>query len=281
MIVFLSYSHHQKRVAERIQLALVGLGHEVFFDREALPPGKEFHGPIRKEIEKSDAFVFLISPESVKDGSYARTELKFAREKWPNPKQNVFPVMVEYTPDSQIPSYLSTTITILKPEGDVAAEVAAAFEEWESDKAPASPAASSFAESFGRFLKGFSAAGQERQLSGYDATPAPARSSRLAEYLPGTWQLKLRYPDGYTGQATAEMYSNGAYRVRGTYRGGTYHIEGNWRVLQADEILLSGQQNDGYQITSFDRTIRFTQTTPNSLAGLMSSGEDLVWYRMA
>ncbi len=281
MLVFLSYSRHQKTVADKIQLALSALGHEVFFDREALAAGKEYNAPIRKQIEKSDAFVFLISPQSVKDGSYARTELKFAREKWPDPVRKVFPVMVEPTLDIQIPSYLNTTITILTPEGNVAAEVAAAFEKWEHDNEPASPATSSFAESFGRFLKGFSAANQPGQMSSYNSAPAPARSSPLTEYLPGTWELRLRYPEGSIGQATVEMYRNGAFRVQGTYSRGMYSIEGNWRILQSDEILLSGQQNDGYQITSFDRTVRFSRTSPNSLAGLMSSGEDLVWSRLA
>lgn len=281
MIVFLSYSRQQKRVAERIALALRGSGHEVFFDREALTPGKEYNARIRKEIERSEAFVFLISPQSVKEGSYARTELKFAREKWPVPDGKVFPVMVEQTANIQIPDYLNTTITILTPEGDVAAEVAAEFEKWAEDDTAASPAQPSLAESFGRFLKGFATASQQRQPSNYDTAAAPARSSPLTEYLPGTWQLQLRYPNGLTGQATVEMYRNGAFRVQGTYSGGGYSIQGNWRVLQPDEILLSGQQNDGYQITSFDRTIRFSRTSSSSLAGVMSSGEDLVWYRMA
>lgn len=247
MIVFLSYSRKQSDVAEEVQLALAGLGHEVFYDRDALRAGKEFHSRIREEIDRSEAFVFLISPQSVSKGSYARTELKFAKEKWPDPVQKVFPVMVEHTEIAQVPAYLKATVTILEPEGDVAAEVAAEFEKWTEHSTEPEP---------------------------------PPRTSQLAEYIPGTWLLQVRYPNGFSAQATVETYGNGAFRTRGTYPGGMYTIEGSWRVLGPDELLLSGQQNDGYQITSFDRTVRFSRISRNSFAGVMSSGEDLVWHRV-
>lgn len=60
-------------------------------------------------------------------GSYALTELKYARQKWPDPRHRVLPVMIERTAYDQIPNYLKA-ITVLEPEGNVAAEVAAELE---------------------------------------------------------------------------------------------------------------------------------------------------------
>lgn len=122
MKVFLSYSSNDREVAEEIQLALVGSGCEVFFDRETLPPGGDYHARIEAAVRDSDALVFLISPHSVAEGSYALTELKLARAKWPHPKQRVVPVRLHRTPWAAMPPYLRS-VTVLEPEGNVAAEV--------------------------------------------------------------------------------------------------------------------------------------------------------------
>jgi len=122
MRIFLSYASEDRDVAERVHLALISSGYETFFDRADLPPGDDFNTRIRAAIADSDALVFLISPQSVAQGSYALTELKFARAKWRHPKRRVLPVIVRATEWRSIPSYL-TAVTVLEPEGDVAAEI--------------------------------------------------------------------------------------------------------------------------------------------------------------
>ena len=129
MIIFLSYASEQRDAAEQVNLALIGSGHKVFFDRETLPAGDDYHLRIRKAVEDSDAFVFLISPNSVKTGCYALTELKYARQRWPDPRRKVLPVMIEATEHRQVPNYLKA-VTILEPEGNVPAEVAAELDQW-------------------------------------------------------------------------------------------------------------------------------------------------------
>jgi len=122
--VFLSYTSSQGETAARIELSLKGEGFSVFRDRSALSPGESFDDRIRTAIEESDLFVFLITPESVSPGRYTLTELKFAERKWPHPGGRVLPVVVEATPKEAIPAYLRA-VTILKPRGNLVAEVAA------------------------------------------------------------------------------------------------------------------------------------------------------------
>jgi hypothetical protein len=129
MIIFLSYASEQRDVAEQTKLALASSGHKVFFDRDSLPIGNEYHLLIRKAVEESEAFVFLISPQSVAQGCYALTELKYAREKWPDPQGKVLPVMVERTEYRHIPPYLKA-ISVLEPEGNAPAEIAAEIQKW-------------------------------------------------------------------------------------------------------------------------------------------------------
>jgi hypothetical protein len=125
MNVFISYASEDRETAEQIQIALVGSGHRVFFDKASLPEGDDYHDKIRKAIEQSDLFVCLIGASSVSAGSYALTELKFARLKWPHPKGRVLPVVLKGADRERIPNYLNAA-TWLEPEGNIGAEVLAA-----------------------------------------------------------------------------------------------------------------------------------------------------------
>lgn len=125
MKIFISYSSSDRDVAEEIQLALLGEGHEVFFDMDSLPAGGNYHARIDDAIQLAELLIFLISPDSIAPGSYALTELKFARTKWRHPKDRVLPVRLLDTPWTAIPAYLKS-VTILEPAGNIAAEVLAA-----------------------------------------------------------------------------------------------------------------------------------------------------------
>ncbi|AOF80369.1 TIR domain protein [Methyloversatilis sp. RAC08] len=122
MKIFLSYASEIRARAEGVNAALQAAGHDVFFDREDLPAGLNYDDRIRSAIESSDLFVFLLSPAAVAEGHYTRTELKIARRRWPDPAGHVLPVMVEATPFSALPPYLGS-VTVLVPEGNLAAEV--------------------------------------------------------------------------------------------------------------------------------------------------------------
>jgi formylglycine-generating enzyme required for sulfatase activity len=123
MRVFLSYSSEDREPAEAIQLALRAQGHTVFFDRKDLPPGEEYDTRIRRAIEKSQLFVFLISPHSLDAGSYTLTELGIAQKSWKHPAGRLLPVVLRPTPLDRIPPYLRA-VTLLEPEGNVTATVA-------------------------------------------------------------------------------------------------------------------------------------------------------------
>ena len=124
MRIFLSFDSEHRSLAEQVYLALTGAGHEVFFDKESLRPAHEYHQRIQAAIGLSDLFIFLISRESVAPGSYALTELRYAREKWPHPKGRVLPVRTDEVSFGVIPNYLKA-VTVLEAEGNVPAEVAA------------------------------------------------------------------------------------------------------------------------------------------------------------
>jgi tetratricopeptide (TPR) repeat protein len=127
MDVFISYASEQRSAAEEIALALRGEGHQVFFDRSDLPEGDAYNQRIREAIYSSELLIFLVSPEAVSSGRYTLTELRFAEEKWQSPAGHVLPVMVAPTTAAAMPAYLRAVV-ILRPAGNVAAEVLAAVD---------------------------------------------------------------------------------------------------------------------------------------------------------
>src|SRR6185295_13690294 len=127
MRIFLSYASEDRPSADAIRIALEGDDHEVFFDREDLPPGGEFHTRIRRGIEGSDLVIFLVSPKTLDAGSYTLTEISIAEKTWPKPDGRILPVLLEQVKAQDLPAYLRA-VTFLQTPGNVPAEVADAVD---------------------------------------------------------------------------------------------------------------------------------------------------------
>lgn len=123
MKVFLSYASEDRATAAVINRALLEQGHDVFFDREDLPAGEEFHVRIRAAIERSDLFVFLVSERALDAGSYTLSELAIVERVWKRLSGRVLPVMLSPLPVEQLPIALRA-VTVLQPAGDVVAAAA-------------------------------------------------------------------------------------------------------------------------------------------------------------
>jgi hypothetical protein len=125
MKIFLSYASEDRVVAGQVNGALTSEGHQVFFSDDDIHPTEAYDKKIREDIEKSDLFIFLISPDSVRKGKYTLTELNFAEGNRESLAGYVMPVMVRETPLKAVPPSL-TRLNILKARGDLVAEVAGA-----------------------------------------------------------------------------------------------------------------------------------------------------------
>ncbi len=123
MKIFVSYASDDDRVANEVRYALGQAGHTVFLGSAGLEPAREYHRPLRDEVESSDLFIFLVSPDSLARGRYTLTELGYAKAKWPMPTGFVLPVVLDSTVIDSADPYL-TAVTMLEPAGNVAAEVA-------------------------------------------------------------------------------------------------------------------------------------------------------------
>ena len=126
MKTFVSYAAEDRGVAEAVALALTGAGHGVFIDRNDLAVGGDYHARISQAIRDCEVFVFLASRASLAPGCYTLTELKLAREKWPHPRGHLLTIRLNDIGFEDMPAYL-TSVTVLEPEGNMAAEAVAAL----------------------------------------------------------------------------------------------------------------------------------------------------------
>ena len=75
--VFVSYSRRDRVFVSRLGEALEGAGKSVWVDLDDLHPASVWSAELQRAIEETDAFVFVISPDSVGSSECAK-ELEHA-----------------------------------------------------------------------------------------------------------------------------------------------------------------------------------------------------------
>ena len=120
MRIFISYASQDREPANSIYLALRDQGQRAFFDRTDLPAGDEYHNRIRKAIQKSHLFIFLLSPNALDADSYTLEELSIAEKAG----VKLLPVVLREPAMDQIPASIKN-VTFHRPAGNLAASVAA------------------------------------------------------------------------------------------------------------------------------------------------------------
>ena len=77
--VFVSYSRRDSEFVRRLADSVSERGKDVWLDTEGIPDAEVFPEAIKRAIEGSDAFVFVITPSSV-GSAYCENEVEYARD---------------------------------------------------------------------------------------------------------------------------------------------------------------------------------------------------------
>src|ERR1700727_3608793 len=96
--VFVSYSRRDSEFVRRMADSIAQRGKEVWLDTEGIADGEGFPDAIKRAIEQSDAFVFVITPASV-HSPCCENEVEYAREM----QKRILPVLRAPVPDSDLP----------------------------------------------------------------------------------------------------------------------------------------------------------------------------------
>ena len=97
--VFISYSRRDSLFVERLAAAVEGRGKAVWLDTEGIEAGEVFPIALRRAIEGSDAFVFVITPDSVAS-QFCEQEIEHAQTLG----KRILPVLRSKVPDEGLPA---------------------------------------------------------------------------------------------------------------------------------------------------------------------------------
>jgi hypothetical protein len=111
--VFISHSRKDKNFVGRLKEALEKSGYEVWVDVEDILPTEDWLAGVYSGIEKADAFVFVISPDSVKSED-CQKELDHSVEH----NKRLVPIMHRAVYDEEVPEPLRVPEWIFFQDGD-------------------------------------------------------------------------------------------------------------------------------------------------------------------
>lgn len=105
MRVFMSYSRLDSEVADKISAALKGSGHRIWKWDETLKPGDNIAKKTSEGIEGADAFLLIVSSNSLASKSVMHEFSALALSEISKRELRIIPVLIDQTP---VPSYLSS-----------------------------------------------------------------------------------------------------------------------------------------------------------------------------
>src|SRR5437588_2607027 len=97
--VFVSYSRRDSEFVRRLADSIGDRGKEVWLDTAGIADGEVFPEAIKRAIEGSDAFVFVITPSAV-ESTYCENEVEYARDL----QKRIVPVLRDPVPDPKLPA---------------------------------------------------------------------------------------------------------------------------------------------------------------------------------
>jgi WD40 repeat protein len=95
--LFVSYSRRDSEFVARLAGSVSERGKEVWVDTEGIADAEVFPEAIKRAIEGSDAFLFVITPSAVRS-AYCENEVEYARDL----NKRIVPVLREPVPDSEL-----------------------------------------------------------------------------------------------------------------------------------------------------------------------------------
>jgi len=96
--VFVSYSRRDAGFVRRLAQALTERGKEAWVDVDGIRDAEVFPAALRRAIEQSDGFVFIVSPESV-SSTYCEQEVEHALEL----NKRIVPLLLRPVADEEVP----------------------------------------------------------------------------------------------------------------------------------------------------------------------------------
>jgi hypothetical protein len=274
--LFISYSRSDHAFVDDLIQELEEHGFSVWVDRQDIRGGTQWRAAITEAIRGCEAFLVVLSPRSTGSRNVGR-ELELAAD-------NNRPIIPVVCGACEIPSafeyHFAGLHRIEVAEGARAGDAVDRLIDAIRAVTGGGPAA---------------AAGAVRQTAGTPArsvgTPPPVDAGRtaptmpqaapdLARLLPGRWHVQIHNPLMGTGILTLDLAPHGIFQGQLVKPFGMTRIAGQWQATPMNQLMLQGQETNGFQVIPYATMIQFTQITANDLAGATMAGEQTIMKRM-
>ena len=102
----------------------------------------------------------------------------------------------------------------------------------------------------------------------------------LAQVLPGSWQVQILHPLGAMASLRLDLAPAGVFQGQLMKPTGVTAVQGQWQITALNQIVLQGQETNGFMFLPYMVMIQFQQVTPNQLNGASVAGEQVIWQRI-
>ncbi len=254
--IFISYSRTDSSFVDQLADALKHSGYALWMDRTRIQGGESWRGQITQAIRECDAFLLVISPPSMTSDN-VQNEVNLAGTH----KRRIIPLFYQ---SCDIPPEIEYVISG-KQYVDFTQGYTQALDELVTALgSQTSTRASTSSNSGGQTLR----------------APAAPPVLGLAEILPGSWQIQIGIPYmAIAFQMMLEISPNGFFRGQVANPEGMFDMTGQCQITSPNQVVLQGQQTNGFMVMPYMTMIQFTQISTNQLAGLTSGSEQVVWNR--
>ena len=118
----------------------------------------------------------------------------------------------------------------------------------------------------------------ESRPSAFTEQQAPA----LDKILPGTWRVQIQFAmPGAVGIMELQMFSNGQFKGELSTPMGASMVQGMWQANAfSQQLLLQGQQSNGFQTIPYGVMIQVAQFDARQLSGVSNVGEQIRFERV-
>jgi hypothetical protein len=271
--IFISYSRMDREFVDELIGQVENRGFDVWVDRKDIGGGKEWRAAISQAISECSFFMLVLSPNSV-DSRKVTQEVSLADEQG----RKIIPIRYQ---QCEVPHELNLQLAGLQwidfvenSNEDAMEQLFRALGEKAASKPRQRPAGSSRNQPVPSSFPAVNPAAPA-------ASPfQPAGAASLAHILPGTWQVQIMTPLGVMGTLTVELNPAGVFQGQLMKPTGMTAVQGQWQITPMNQIVMQGQETNGFMFLPYAVMIQIQQVLPNQLSGTSIAGEQVVWQKL-
>lgn len=270
--IFISYSRLDREFVDQLIEELQRRGFDVWLDRKDISGGTDWRAAISQAIRACRAFLLVLSTDSATSKKVVQ-ELSLADQHG----RQIIPIIHEtcdIPPDMELQLSTPQRIDFTQHSFEEAVDqLESALTKKAALKREPTPKPSN--------KKPQPQRPQPPHPPTFPEPDAPPPPPSLASILPGVWQIQIAHQmTGMMGQLTVELAPTGMFQGQLLAPTGQTAVQGMWQITPLNQLVMQGQQTNGFQTIPYAVVLQFNSVTPYHLTGFSGGGEQVVCQKI-